>query len=209
MRSALLAVLAAAAFYATACGGGEQPSPTFTPVPAETAATPIVTPGPSPTSIAFHIDAALLQPNDLPEDWQFQGVDECGGNGPRASLCPGQGVVGGKVAFATRGPAENLSVVVVLAEPGQAEAVAQSIVARALSGERPWNRQDVDQPVPGTVRLDQELSDMSPPRVVHRIIFYQGPVVADISLNIDQTSQDPSIDQLAFLIQERIASHLP
>jgi hypothetical protein len=205
MRLALFILLTLLTMLA-GCGGNGEPSPKSTPATAETPAAPQeMTPG----TAGVNIDAIILTADDLPDGWQFQGIDECGGSGPRASLCPAQGILQGKVFFATRGVGENLSAVVVVADPGQAETVAEAVVSRALTGERPWTQETVDEPVVGTVKLEQELTDVSPVRVVQRLVFHRDPVVVDISLSMYAESQDISIDQLAGLIEERIARQSP
>ena len=209
MRLVLFAILAFIGVWATACGGDGEPSPADTPTAAEGTTTAIATPGASPAATDIDIDATLLEPDDLTEEWQFQEVDECGATGPHSSLCPPGAVAHGKVAFATRGTGENVSAIVVVAEPGQAQAVAEAAVSRALTGERPWERETVDEPVAGTVRLTQELTDVSPPRVVRRLIFHQDPFVVDISLTVYEASQDLSVEELAALIDQRIARQLP
>ena len=207
MRFALF-LLAAFVTTLAACGDGE-PSPESTPATTEAATTPTVPSETTPAIVDVDIDAVILASGDLPEGWEVQGVDECGGSGPRASLCPQQGVIRGKVFFATRSAGENLSAVVLVTDPGQAETVAEAVVSRALTGERPWTQETLDEPAVGTVRLEQELTDVAPARVVRRLVFSRDPVVVDISLTVFEASQDIAIDQLAALLEDRIARQSP
>jgi hypothetical protein len=207
MRFLLLVIVLAVGVWVVACGGDGEPSGAGTPT--EGAATREAGSVSTPVAADIDLDATLFGPADLPEGWQFQGAEDCGGTAAYTSLCPAQGVVRGKVALATRQPGENISAVVVVAEPGQAETVAQAMISRAFTGERPWDRETVDAPVTGAVRLVQELTDGSPPRVVQRIIFSQDPVAVDVSVSVLEPSEDVAVDELAALIQERIAGQLP
>jgi len=208
VRVLLLIALALLGLAALACGDNGEPSAAPTPT-GELAETPATSPEVTPGATDVNIEAVLPAADDLPEGWQFQGIEECGASTPRGTLCPTSGITTGRVAFAIRGPGENLSVVVVVAEPDQAATVTDVIVARALTGERPWTRETIDSPVPGTERLQQELSDVSPPRMVERIVFNQGSVVVDVSLSLYQDQQDLTAQEIADLVHQRINEQLP